>query len=108
MSTGKSTRHGTGCAAMTDVTLRSTMGVELVDHMGDDSSIIRAARVSSGTDSALTYGNVLTGELAPKHRGLLNMLMRDRHGTPFEAVIFQWKIECPIFVAREFLRHRIA
>ncbi|MFH8346758.1 FAD-dependent thymidylate synthase [Streptomyces sp. NPDC018045] len=73
------------------------MSVELIDSMGDDHSIARAARVSSGT----------TGT-AEKDRGLINMLMRDRHGSPFEAVTFQFRIECPIFVAREFLRHRIA
>ncbi|WP_274918879.1 FAD-dependent thymidylate synthase [Streptomyces sp. WZ-12] len=73
------------------------MTVELIDSMGGDHSIIRAARVSSGT----------SGD-DKKDRGLLNMLMRDRHGSPFEAVTLQFKIECPIFVAREFFRHRIA
>ncbi|MDQ8703337.1 FAD-dependent thymidylate synthase [Streptomyces sp. LHD-70] len=76
---------------------RSDMTVELVDSMGDDHSIARAARVSSGT----------TGT-PDKDRGLINMLMRDRHGSPFEAVTFQFRIECPLFVAREFFRHRIA
>ncbi|MFJ2244881.1 FAD-dependent thymidylate synthase [Streptomyces sp. NPDC087862] len=73
------------------------MTVELIDSMGGDHSIARAARVSSGT----------TGT-PEKDRGLINMLMRDRHGSPFEAVTFQFRIECPIFVAREFFRHRIA
>ncbi|WEB45568.1 FAD-dependent thymidylate synthase [Streptomyces yunnanensis] len=73
------------------------MTVELIDSMGGDHSIIRAARVSSGT----------AGD-DKKDCGLLNMLMRDRHGSPFEAVTIQFKIECPIFVAREFFRHRIA
>lgn len=73
------------------------MSVELVDSMGNDDSIVRAARVSSGT----------TGNPKQNH-GLSNMLMRDRHGSPFESVVYQFRIECPIFVAREFFRHRIA
>jgi thymidylate synthase (FAD) len=72
------------------------MGVELVDWMGDDYSIVRAARVSSGS----------TGSEAA-NTGLINMLMRDRHGSPFEAVILQFKVDVPLFVAREWFRHRI-
>jgi thymidylate synthase (FAD) len=72
------------------------MGVELVDWMGDDYSIVRAARVSSGS----------TGSEAA-NTGLINMLARDRHGSPFEAVILQYKVDVPLFVAREWFRHRI-
>ncbi|UFQ16386.1 MULTISPECIES: FAD-dependent thymidylate synthase [Streptomyces] len=79
------------------IEFRSNMAVELIDAMGDDDSVARAARVSSGT----------TGT-PEKNRGLINMLMRDRHGSPFEAVTLQFRIECPVFVAREFFRHRIA
>ncbi|MFD8142594.1 FAD-dependent thymidylate synthase [Streptomyces sp. NPDC059708] len=82
---------------MTKTEFRSTMTVELIDHMGSDESIARSARVSSGT-SGTEEQNV----------GLLRMLMRDRHGSPFESVTYQFRIECPIFVAREFFRHRIA
>ncbi|MFD8789303.1 FAD-dependent thymidylate synthase [Streptomyces vinaceus] len=82
---------------MTTIDFRSTMTVELVDHMGTDETIARSARVSSGTSGNLTA-----------NRGLLNMLMRDRHGSPFESVTYQFKVTCPIFVAREFFRHRIA
>ncbi|MFD0374688.1 FAD-dependent thymidylate synthase [Streptomyces sp. NPDC127112] len=73
------------------------MAVELIDSMGNDDSVARSARVSSGTNGD-----------EKQNRGLLNMLMRDRHGSPFESVVFQFRIECPIFVAREFFRHRIA
>lgn len=79
------------------VQFTSEMDVWLTDSMGGDESIIRFARVSSGSE-----GN----EKADK--GLVRMLMRDRHGSPFEAPVFQFLIECPIFVAREFFRHRIA
>lgn len=72
------------------------MGVDPGDWMGDDNSIVRAARVSSGT----------TGTEA-SNKGLINMLARDRHGSPFEAVILQFKVDVPLFVAREWFRHRI-
>ncbi|MFB7420728.1 FAD-dependent thymidylate synthase [Streptomyces sp. NPDC056210] len=72
------------------------MNVDLVDWMGSDESIVQAARVSSGT----------TGSWAA-NKGLINMLARDRHGSPFEAVILQFKVDVPLFVAREWFRHRI-
>lgn len=77
---------------------RTDMTVELVDSMASDSAVVRAARVSSGTDS---------GD-AGKDAGLINYLMRDRHGSPFEHNAFTFYIEAPIFVFREFQRHRIA
>lgn len=75
------------------------MTVTLIDHMGSDERICQAARVS--TQGADSYG---TGEA----EGLINFLMKERHGSPFEHVVFQWLIEAPIFVWREFMRHRIA
>jgi thymidylate synthase (FAD) len=67
-----------------------------VGATGDD-RIAQAARVSSGTEGT-----------DKSNAGLLRMLMRDRHGSPFEHVVLTWRIETPIFVAREFMRHRIA
>jgi thymidylate synthase (FAD) len=90
---------------MTDLlTFRSTPTVELIDYMPRDTAtpeerVVQAARVSSGTEDV---GN------AARNAGLLRMLQRDRHGSPFEHVVFTWRIECPIFVTREFFRHRIA
>lgn len=86
------------------IELRSVPTVDLIDWMpknvSGDQRIAEAARVSSGTeDAAGTPG---------RNGGLLRMLMRDRHGSPFEHVVITWRIECPIFVAREFMRHRIA
>lgn len=75
------------------------MTVILIDSMGSDERICQAARVS--TEGAASYQ---TGEA----KGLINFLARERHGSPFEHVIFQWMIEAPIFVWREFMRHRIA
>lgn len=82
---------------------RSEPTVELIDWMPrydttGDTRVAQAARVSSGTDRQEYVRN----------KGLLKMLMRDRHGSPFEHVVFTWRVETPIFVAREFFRHRIA
>lgn len=77
---------------------RNDVTVELVQWMGDDSSVVKAARVSTG-------GGTTTPE---KDAGLINYLMRDRHGTPFEHNAFTFYVEAPIFVFREFMRHRIA
>lgn len=73
--------------------------VELVDSMGGDLRVCQAARVS--TKGADSYG---TGE----SEGLINFLMSNRHGSPFEHATFTWLITAPIFVWREFMRHRIA
>ncbi|QNJ57141.1 thymidylate synthase [Gordonia phage Rabbitrun] len=85
---------------MTDIQFRSDMGVQLVGHMGDDSAVAAAARVSTVGAQSLTD----TSDSA----GLINFLMKNRHGSPFEHVQMTFLIECPIFVAREFMRHRIA
>ena len=77
---------------------RSDMTVELIDSMGGDNSVVRAARVSSGSVSVSSE----------KDQGLINYLMRDRHGSPFEHAVFTFRIEAPIFVFREFMRHRMA
>jgi thymidylate synthase (FAD) len=75
------------------------MSVTLIDSMGSDERICQAARVS--TQGADSYSS---GEAD----GLIKFLMRERHGSPFEHVTFQWLIEAPIFVWREFMRHRMA
>jgi len=81
-----------------DIIFRSDMTVELIDCMGGDYSVVRSARVSSGS----------VGDDASRDVGLINYLMRDRHGSPFEHAVFTFRIEAPIFVFREFMRHRIA
>ena len=84
---------------MSDIVFRSDMTVELVQHMGSDEAVVRAARVSTGT---------FDGWDKKKDPGLINYLMRDRHGSPFEHNAFTFYVEAPIFVFREFMRHRIA
>lgn len=73
--------------------------VELVDRMGDDYSILRAARTSTGSD-------VVKGDI--KDRGLIRYLYRNEHMTPFEFVHLQLHVKCPIFVGRQWFRHRTA
>lgn len=73
--------------------------VRLVDFMGDDLSVVRAARVSY--DAAWR-----TGENEGSDRKLINYLWKHRHTTPFEAVTFTFEIKAPIFVFRQWHRHR--
>jgi len=73
--------------------------VKLVDSMGDDSAIVQSARVS--------YANAPTKNIRDD-RALIRFLMRHRHTTPFEMVEFKFYVKCPIFVARQWLRHRTA
>lgn len=71
--------------------------IRLVDHMGDDMAIVKSARVS--------YGNESKGPEADKK--LIKFLLKHNHGTPFEHLVFTFHIKCPIFVARQWFRHRI-
>lgn len=78
----------------------SEIGVRLIRSLAGDDTVISAARVSTlGADVIETA----PGESA----GLINFLMKNRHGTPFEHNQFTFFIEAPIFVFREFHRHRI-
>ena len=72
--------------------------VRLVDSMANDLSVVNSARVSFGKSTA---------EMSPADVGLINFLMRERHGTPFEHNSFMFHVKCPIFVAREWFRHRM-
>jgi thymidylate synthase (FAD) len=83
---------------MNKIKYRSDMTVELVQSMGSDEMVAMSARVSTGAGAS-------TPE---KDAGLINYLMRDRHGSPFEHNAFTFYVEAPIFVFREFMRHRIA
>lgn len=86
------------------------MKVELLRHMGDDLTIVNAARVSYAKESTWATdddGLRITNALKVSDQGLLNYLMRNRHGTPFEMVQFQFRVHVPIGVAREWMRHRI-
>ncbi|MFD4791241.1 FAD-dependent thymidylate synthase [Streptomyces sp. NPDC058459] len=84
-------------------TLRSDVTVELVKSSASDSDVLFAARVS-------TVGEQSLGELQKdpeRSRGLINYLVRDRHGSPFEHNSMTFLVSAPIFVFREFMRHRV-
>ena len=76
------------------------MTVNLIKHAAEDADVAFAARVST------LGGETRFNEVSDKDSGLINFLMRDRHGSPFEHTSFTFYIEAPIFVAREFMRHR--
>jgi thymidylate synthase (FAD) len=83
------------------INLRSDMPVQTVEVMGSDHTIVNAARVSFLNDNAYTSRG-----LTPKDKGLINFLMREKHMSPFEHPVMTFRIEAPIFVWREFMRHR--
>jgi thymidylate synthase (FAD) len=72
--------------------------VRLDDAMADDLSVVNGARVSFARHKE---------EMDDSDEGLIKFLMRDRHGTPFEHNSFRFHIRAPIFVAREWFRHRV-
>jgi flavin-dependent thymidylate synthase len=83
---------------MTDITYRCDFDVELVTNIGSDKLICQAARVST-----LGAASIDSKESA----GLIKFLMSNRHGSPFEHGMITFRISAPIFVWREFMRHRI-
>jgi thymidylate synthase (FAD) len=72
--------------------------VRVIDYMGSDSAIVQAARVSYGKGT----------KHVQQDRGLINYLMRHWHTTPFEMCEIKYHIKLPIFVARQWIRHRTA
>ena len=72
--------------------------VRVVDYMGDDQAIVQAARVS--------YGKGTTR--VSEDRGLIRYLMRHRHSTPFEMCEIKLHVKLPMFIARQWIRHRTA
>ena len=86
---------------MSDITFTNEMKVEYIDHLGSDLDIARAAWVS-------TMGERADEGDPARVKGLINMLMRDRHGSPFEQGLLRFRVTAPIVVFREHHRHRIA
>src|SRR6516225_122694 len=72
--------------------------IRVVDYMGDDAAIVQAARVSYGRGTRKVN----------EDQGLINYLMRHRHTTPFEMCEIKYHVKLPIFVARQWVRHRTA
>jgi thymidylate synthase (FAD) len=96
---------------VTEIEFRSDVTVELVRASAHDSDVLFAARVSTQGEQTLEEsrldGTETDGDLK-RDRGLINYLMRDRHGSPFEHNMMTFYVQAPIFVFREFMRHRIA
>lgn len=97
-------------SSTTEPVFRSDMTVDIVQGMASDQAVLSAARVSTlGDITREEWGGVpMTEEGQKRDKGLINYLMRDRHGSPFEHTFMTFYIEAPIFVFREFMRHRIA
>lgn len=88
---------------MSEITFRSDISVELVNCVASDYMVTDAARISTATWHGMTGAHD-----RDRDSGLIRYLMKNRHGTPFEHNSFTFRVECPVFVAREFMRHRIA
>jgi thymidylate synthase (FAD) len=71
--------------------------VRLVDFLGGDMAVVQGARVSFGQES----------KGAERDRKLIHYLMKHEHGTPFEMAVFKFHVKAPIFVARQWFRHRV-
>ena len=95
---------------MSDIIFRSDVTVELVRSSASDSDVLFAARVSTQGEQSLEAAAAKTdaSEDEKRNKGLINYLMRDRHGSPFEHNSMTFYVQAPIFVFREFQRHRIA
>ncbi len=72
--------------------------VRVIDYMGDDAAVVQAARVSYGRGT----------KKVTEDKGLIHYLMRHRHSTPFEMCEIKFHVKLPIFVARQWIRHRTA
>lgn len=81
---------------------RDDVTVQLVKHSADDAHVLWSARVSTQGEQSLDQ----IGADPERSKGLINYLMRDRHGSPFEAASMTFFVGAPIFVFREFMRHR--
>src|SRR5579862_2909007 len=72
--------------------------IRVIDYMGDDAAVVQAARVSYGRGT----------KKVSEDRGLIHYLLRHRHTTPFEMCEIKYHVKLPIFVARQWIRHRTA
>lgn len=71
--------------------------MELIDTMGDDLSIVNAARVSYNSES---------DEFQPRDKKLIKFLAKHKHWTPFEQNSLKFRVKCPIYIARQWMKHR--
>lgn len=104
ITTALETGTGTSESAVfgPEIELRSTITAELVDHTASDLAVVRAARVSTAGEEAHREerGDAYIA-------GLINYLMRSRHGSPFEHNSLTFLVHAPIFTIRHMMRHRM-
>lgn len=87
-----------------EIVYRDDVTVELIKSSASDADVIWAARVSTAGEQSMEE----IGEDPSRSAGLINYLARERHGSPFEHTSMTFFVSAPIFVFREFMRHRIA
>ena len=97
-STLRATVPGLEALLYTAVPLLDHGFIRVIDYMGDDAAIVQAARVSYGRGT----------RKVSEDSGLIRYLMRHRHSTPFEMCEIKFHVKLPIFVARQWIRHRMA
>ncbi len=90
-----------------EISFRSDVTVELVRANASDADVLFAARVSTQGEQTLESAQDESLDTS-RSKGLINYLMRDRHGSPFEHNSMTFYVQAPIFVFREFMRHRMA
>jgi len=88
----------------TEIQLKSDIDVRLIQKVGGDEMVIAAARVSTSGEEAIKFTDPACAE---ENAGVINYLMKHRHGTPFEHSYLTFFVQAPIFVWREWHRHRI-
>ena len=91
-----------------EISFRSDVTVELVRANASDADVLFAARVSTQGEQTLEAAQDADARRERDSTGLINYLMRDRHGSPFEHNSMTFYVQAPIFVFREFMRHRMA
>lgn len=89
---------------MSEITLTFEITVRLIDKMGGDHSVVAAAKVSTCGEDAVSFADPSKAEA---NAGLIDYLVRHRHGSPFEHSCLTFFVHAPIFVWREWHRHRI-
>lgn len=88
---------------MTNIEFSSDLTTKLIAHSASDEMVVASARVSTSGPDSQDY----IATYADESKGLINFLMKNRHGTPFEHNMFTFFVDAPIAVFREFHRHRI-
>jgi thymidylate synthase (FAD) len=97
-TTGRPTVPALEAMLYTPISILDHGFVRVIDYMGDDAAIVQAARVSYGRGT----------RRVSEDSGLIRYLMRHRHSTPFEMCEIKYHVKLPIFVARQWIRHRTA